>query len=295
MWTLPQTDVTDVDEQLTTALTYANGTPIYSLSPAEREAVRAVYQAYDAMLGQPDPSLMPPELAACRSHIRDGYGQVQIGGRLAGLRASLLASTDVCPYCGFGEPTELDHYLPKTQFEELAIYPRNLVPSCGPCNSAKRTIVPEASSDPGLIHAYFQELPDAEFMYADIDFDDGALDVTFRIKFLPRDTPLAAMLEFQLNRLKLHQRYRRQINKFLFEQRTAIVQFKERGLPPAELASYLRRSAASLADNFGRNDWRPALLRALAASEGFCAAPEDYLGTHSQRPNPGQLLNEGPG
>ena len=220
MWTLPPPDVADVDAQLTAAFTYANGEPVYALSPIERAAVLTVYQAYDALLGQPDPSLTPAALAACRQNIREGYGQVQIGGRLAALRASLLASTDVCPYCGFGEPTELDHYLPKTQYDELAIYPRNLVPSCGPCNNAKRTIVPGVPPGPGLIHAYFQALPDAVFMRADVVFAGGALDVTFRIETAALSPALAAMLQFQLVRLKLNDRYPRQINKFLSEQRT---------------------------------------------------------------------------
>jgi len=278
VWILPPPDVADVDAQLTKALTYANGVPVYALSPVERAALLVVYQAYDNLLGQPDPSLTPAILAACRGHIREGYSQVQIGGRLAELRAALLASTDVCPYCGFGEPTELDHYLPKTQYDELAVYPRNLVPCCGPCNNAKRTIIPGVPPGPGLIHAYFQELPDAEFMRADVVFAAGALDVTFRIDSAELTPALAAMLQFQLVRLKLNDRYPRQINKFLSEQRTAMVMFKENGLPPAALSSYLLRSASSLAENFGRNDWRPALLGALADSADFCAAPEEYLG-----------------
>lgn len=278
MWTLPPPDIADVDQQLTTALTYANGEPVYALSPLERAAVLAVYQTYDALLGQPDPSLTPAALAGCRGYIREGYGQVQIGGRLAALRASLLASTDVCPYCGFGEPTELDHYLPKAQYEELAIYPRNLVPSCGTCNNAKRTIVPGVPPGPGLVHAYFQAFPDVVFMRADVNFTGGALEVTFRIEPAALTPALVAMLQFQLVRLKLNDRYPRQINKFLSEQRTAMLLFKELGLPPAELTAYLLRSAASLTENFGRNDWRPALLEALATNSMFCAAPEDYLG-----------------
>ncbi len=278
MWTLALPDVDDVDAQLTTALTYVDGVPVYALSPVERAAVLTVYQTYDALLGQPNASLRPAALAACREFIREGYGQVQISGRLAALRASLLASTDVCPYCGFGEPTELDHYLPKTQYHELAIYPRNLIPSCGPCNNAKRTIVPGLTPGPGLIHAYFQELPDAVFMRADVGFAGGALDVTFRIEAAVLTPVLAEMLQFQLVRLKLNDRYPRQINKFLSEQRTGMLLFKEPGLPADALSIYLRRSAASLAETFGRNDWRPALMEALAANDLFCAAPQGYLG-----------------
>lgn len=278
MWILPLPDVTEVDAQLTKALTYANGDPVYELSPVERAAVLAVYQAYDALMGQPDPSLKPATLAACREHIKKGYGEVQVGGRLSKLRDSLLAATDVCPYCGFGEPTQLDHYLPQAQYSELAIYPRNLIPSCGPCNNAKRTIVPGAAAGPGFIHVYFQAIPDTVFMRADVDFGVGALDVTFRIDAPTLPAELAAMLQFQLVRLKLNDRYPRQINKFLSEQRTGMLLFKELGLSADVFASYLRRSATSLAQDFGRNDWRPVLLEALAANDMFCAAPETYLG-----------------
>ena len=276
MWTLPPPDITAVDAQLTTALTYANGASVYVLSAVERAAVFAVYQAYDALLGQPDPSLLPAALAACRQHIRDGYDQVQIGGRLKALRASLLTSITVCPYCGFGEPTELDHYLPKSHYGELAIYPRNLVPSCGPCNNAKRTIVPGAAPGPGLIHPYFHELRNEVFMRADVGFAAGALEVTFRIEAGTIEAGLAQMLQFQLNRLKLNERYPRQINKFLFEQRTAILMFKDEAL-----TNYFLRSAESLTATFGRNDWRAALLESLATNPVFCAAPEAYLGTRA--------------
>jgi hypothetical protein len=274
VWISPPPDVDDVDAQLTTALTYVNGTAVYVLSSVERAAVLAVYRAYDALLGQPDSSLTPVELAACREYIKGGYNQVQIGGRLAALRASLLVSTDVCPYCGFGEPTELDHYLPITRYGELAIYPRNLIPSCGPCNNAKRTIVPGVTPDPGLFDAYFQTLPDAVFMRADVDFGGGALDVTFQIEVATLTPGLAAMLRFQLERLKLNERYRKQINKFLSEQRTAMLLFKGR---PNELGDFLRLSATSLAQDFGLNDWRPVLLVALANNATFCATPEAYF------------------
>jgi hypothetical protein len=52
--------------------------------------------------------------------------------------------------------------------------------------------------------------------------------------------------------------------------------FKEYGA--AALSDYLRRTANALAVSFHRNDWRAALLRALAENALFCAAPESYLG-----------------
>lgn len=276
MWTLPRPDVGEVDAHLTSALTYANGAPVYALTAVERAAILAVYAAYDALLGQPHASLSPPELLGCREQLRDAYDQVQIGGRLATLRAHLLASTNICPYCGFGEVSQLDHYLPRSLYGELAIYPRNLVPSCGPCNNAKRAIVP--GTGPGLPHAYFETLPATPFFIADVAFIEGTLDVTFRIDPVGLDPALAARLDFQLTRLKLNDRYRGQINKYLFEQRAAILMFKSMGLSADGLAAFFSRSADMLAASDGQNDWRVALLRALAGRADFCAVPELYLG-----------------
>src|SRR5215210_611572 len=153
MWSLPAPSIDGTDAQLSIGLTYADGEPVYALSAVERAAIHAVYQLYDALLGQPAPELMPRELDACRGSVAGAYDEVQIRRRLASLRSTLLAAADTCPYCGFGEPTELDHYLPKSTYGELAIYPRNLVPSCGPCNNAKRTIVP-GGPDAGFLHTY---------------------------------------------------------------------------------------------------------------------------------------------
>ncbi|MBB3916182.1 HNH endonuclease [Rhizobium fabae] len=278
MWILPAQELGDVDQALDRALTYVNGMAIYTLSPEERAAIHAVYQLYDALAGQPHADLIPAVLNAARQPLHSAYDQVQIGGRLASLREHILASTNQCPYCGFGEPRDLDHYLPRSVFGELAIYPRNLIPSCSPCNNAKRTVVPGlgAANGPSLIHAYFQELPNVEFLWADVSFEEGTLQVRYRIDADILDEALATKLQFQLDRLKLNDRYKGQINKFLSEQRAAMLMFLEIG--PILFADYLERCAISLATSFGLNDWRPALLRALAATPDFCNSPSDYLG-----------------
>lgn len=279
MWLLSAQDLGDLDEDLTTALTYANGNPVYALTAEERAAVHLVYGLYEAMSGQPAPGMRPNELDGARPFMHDAYDQVQVNGRLKGLRARLLASTQSCPYCGFGEVKDLDHYLPRSIYGELAIYPRNLVPSCGPCNNAKRTVHPDIppAQGPGLIHTYFQPLPDEDFLHADTVFAaDGTLLVTFRIEEAALDPPLAAKLQFQLTRLKLNDRYRAQVNKYLSEQREAMLMIHELGAD--KFSEFLQRSSVALIASYGRNDWRVALLRTLAADPDFCAAPQGYLG-----------------
>ena len=277
MWTLPTPDVDGVEDHLTKVLTGIKGKRTYVLSDEERTAIRAVYQAYDTMLGQPDPSLTSTVLDGCADHIRNGYSHVRKGGRLANLRSSLLNLTEVCPYCGFGEPTELDHYLPKCEFDELAIYPRNLIPSCSHCNRAKGTLVPSELCDKRFIHAYFQVLPDVKFMCAEAKIIDEALVVTFRIDAKKINVALANILQFQLDRLMLNDRYRTQINIFLSAQRTGMLLFKDAGFPARQMTKYLRLSAKSLANKHGSSDWRVALMDGLAANKKFCAEPENYV------------------
>ncbi len=278
MWVMSPPPRDDPDEALDHALTLANGTQVYQLSDVERAAIHAVYRLYEALLGQPHADLRPASLNNVRPVLHGAYNQVQIGRRLAALRSQLLGSTDVCPYCGFGEPRDLDHYLPRSIYGELAIYPYNLIPSCAPCNGAKRAVVPGLgpAQGSGLIHPYFQVLPDVDFLGADIDFSNGSLSVTFRILPDGIDADLAQKLQFQITRLKLNERYRKQINIFLSSQKTGIIMMHALG--PDSLKDFLRQSALSLARSFHRNDWRVALLQALSENEDFCASPELYVG-----------------
>ena len=48
------------------------------------------------------------------------------------LRGDLLKRISVarCPFCGISESSTLDHYLPKEQYPEFSVFPKNLVPSC---------------------------------------------------------------------------------------------------------------------------------------------------------------------
>lgn len=64
------------------------------------------------------------------------------------------AKNALCPYCGEGYATELDHYLPKTKFAGTTVHPANLVPACGDCNFEKRTYKP-GPDKPAVLHPYF--------------------------------------------------------------------------------------------------------------------------------------------
>ncbi|AHI19556.1 HNH endonuclease [Corynebacterium casei] len=76
------------------------------------------------------------------------------------------AENNLCPYCGIGLVSQLDHYLPKSEFHAVTVHPKNLVPSCADCNTAKKAFFP-SSNTPAVFHPYF-----------DIAFDIAWLDAT---------------------------------------------------------------------------------------------------------------------
>ena len=229
------------------------------------------------LLGQPGSNLKPAALSKCGKFIKQGYNEVQGGRRLAALRQALFEPVLSCPYCALSAPRELDHYLPKSDYEALAIYPLNLIPVCSDCNKAKGSFVPEPPLAPGFFHPYFQTLPDTTFMCAKVDFTDGALDVEFRIERTKINPELAVMLQFQLDRIKLNSRNLPPITHFLFAQRTSMLALYSGGGAYDQVSDFLRRSAKSMAKDYGANDWRPALLVALADNHNFCSNPKSYF------------------
>lgn len=61
-----------------------------------------------------------------------------------------------CPYCGIGQTTTLDHYLPKSKFPLLSVVTLNLVPSCKDCNTDKNDAIATTEAEQTL-HPYFEQ------------------------------------------------------------------------------------------------------------------------------------------
>jgi hypothetical protein len=261
-------------QDLETGLTHTNGVATYELSPQERQAIVALYDRYDHLRGEPHNDLLAENLAeALRNAIRVAYDETQKGRRLEGLRNRIKVVASRCPLCGIGPVTDLDHHLPKTSYSALAVYSRNLVPMCGTCNNKKRGVGGVAAPPAGrFIHPYFQEFPAAPFFLAHAAFNEaGGLMVTFGVEQVAgMSGALFDRLTYQIGRLELTTRYRAEINIFLTSQEVALHDAYGPEGNAARLQDFIRRTAARLEVNFGVNDWRSSLMRALENSADFC-------------------------
>lgn len=285
MWKLPAPNVDTASEELTTALTYANGTPVFALSAAQRQSVLELYETYTQRFGVPSEDLVAEELGEnLLEAVKGAYDEVQEGRRLAALRDRLKVATRLCPYCGFGEVRDLDHHLPRSKYRGLAIHAMNLVPCCHPCNGKKRAIA-GADPDAQFCHTYLDRVPKRIFLFADIEMFPNAMSVTFSVKKPRRfKQELFQRISFQFKRLELNERYQAEVNTFIVGQRTAIEDAYGNPGDSNSLKKFLKRAAVSAVHDFGLNDWRSALWRGLSKSRDF------YSGGFTAafgEPNPG--------
>lgn len=270
MWKLPIPDISNSMSDLEKALKPDNGTPPFVTTAEEDARILELYRIYDELNGNPDDSLLGDDLRAeLLNAIHDSYELTQKTRRLKKIREDLKLSVEKCPYCGVGELTDLDHHIPKSKYKAHAIYARNLVPTCHPCNKKKSTT---ANQDPNFqfLHTYFGNLPAEPFFVASIHMAQHAFTATFKaIKTASMDEEEFQRLEFQIAKLELNDRYTAAVVTYLSIHKTSIEMMGD--ISPDVLEQWLTKAHSDSCYSFGVNHWQTALLKALADSQDFCA------------------------
>lgn len=190
------------------------------------------------------------------------------------LRGDLLKRICVarCPFCGISESSTLDHYLPKEQYPEFSIFPKNLVPSCAVCNTRKRDRILDAGTNVRMfLHPCYDPIPDAAFLTVRVRMEENALILSYSL-----NQPAGMLLQtFQhltshFNELDLADRYRRMGLEHLGGLYPAL----RRAYGPGEDANRVAKMLVEGAEDFeevsGPNYWLAKLYRALADNNDFC-------------------------
>ncbi|MCK1453591.1 hypothetical protein IVB36_22630 [Bradyrhizobium sp. 35] len=193
---------------------------------------------------------------------------------MTALRGDLLKRISVarCPFCGIGESSTLDHYLPKEQYPEFSVFPKNLVPSCAVCNTRKRDrILDKGTNVRMFLHPCYDLIPDTAFLAVRARMKADALVLSYR---LTRPAGMALQtfqhLRSHFNELDLADRYRRMGLEHLGGQYPAL----RRAYGPSEDAERVAEKLIEGAEDFeevsGPNYWLAKLYRVLAGNEDFC-------------------------
>ncbi len=243
----------------------------HAITPDEITEVLSIYDQYDGELGAPHLAFKGETFpASLISALEAAYDKTQKDRLLSPLRDALFTGVGLCPICGIDPATELDHFLPRSVFKPLSIYARNLVPVCHACNHIKLAGFAELDADEHrFVHAYFDTLPDVQFLNAFTEIRDGGLVVEFSVPdeaLLPEG--FAGRLNNQMTALKLNERYEDEVNNYICGHAASMYLSYDAGGQP-EVRRFLRIQARYEVRAFYRNHWRPTLLSALADNDDF--------------------------
>jgi hypothetical protein len=126
------------------------------------------------------------------------------------------AST-VCQYCTINSANTLDHIVPKSNFAEFAVNPKNLLPACSECNGYKldRFVFNNSRL---FLNLYTDILPPEQYLFVDVKNINGDIEADYRLSDVNiNNAPLFALIESHYDRLYLFRRFKIKTNTIISE------------------------------------------------------------------------------
>jgi hypothetical protein len=252
---------------------------------AARTDVLTAYQSYEDAVPEVGELDEAPLTDAQQKAMRHAFN-VETAPMIA-LRGDLLKRISVarCPFCGISESSTLDHYLPKEQYPEFSVFPKNLVPSCAVCNTRKRDrILDDGTNVRMFLHPCYDVIPDIAFLRVRARMEADALVLSYRL-VRPAGMALQTFqhLRNHFDELDLADRYRRMGLEHLGGQYPALRRAYGPGEDAGRVAEKLIEGAEDFEEVQGPNYWLAKLYRALAGDDDFCDG-----GFEAVRPEPQQ-------
>lgn len=257
MWRLKKPDLDTAIGDIDNVIAHSNG----RLDESDAPTLGQLYRDYDAGHGFVSDQMHDSAMTAKKADIvYDQYAKTRFSYSSEGLkymRRELMADAAHCPYCGFGEPSHLDHVMPEGRYKALSVCRLNLVPSCSVCNVNK-------GKNNRFVHPYYQAFPaGVRFLVATICVVSNVLVASFSIDDSVIDQQLAELLRKQILVIDLDDRLRREVNRFIREIPTAALTSDD------TLHKYLELILADMKADFGLNHWKTAVIDALYRFPGL--------------------------
>lgn len=180
------------------------------------------------------------------------------------------AENNLCPYCGIGYTSQLDHYLPKSEFHAVAVHPLNLVPSCADCNKVKSTYFPSLSS-PAVFHPYFDKVFDIAWLEAAIvQGHDNHSVAQFGVDSKITDAQLRSRMSRHLEVFDLHNRFSSVASQLIQEFETMLGNSGQK-VTLNQAKRHLEMSIQT-STTLRLNDCRAATYRAMLSSPWYLSS-----------------------
>lgn len=124
---------------------------------------------------------------------------------------------NTCQYCTIAPVGSLDHIVPKDEFPEFSVNPKNLLPACTTCNSHKNENW-KVNNKTIFLNLYTDILPSEQYLFVDLIVSENNVQPTFQLRNINNiDLDFYELLENHYSRLQLPQRFKRESHKVISE------------------------------------------------------------------------------
>ena len=230
------------------------------------------YSTHKANLAGISPSTLNTDNRNALLHCYSGETQ-ELRRMKSEIKANHISSVGMkCQFCGIEIISTYDHYLPKEKFPEFSVHAPNLIPCCSTCNNKKRTAFLTELGERAIINVYYELIPNNQYLFSKIDFRSGFPVANFYLeKPSSHSECLFRLISEHYSRLNLLERYRENAPEILSETRVSII-FHEHSISVDTARIWLRTEAEIISNRYSVNNWKVALLYAMANSEDFISS-----------------------
>jgi hypothetical protein len=171
-----------------------------------------------------------------------------------------------CPYCGWAQIKQLDHFLPKRRFFRFSVLPANLVPICSDCNKSKDEHY-GVSFESSLFHPYYEPVPAGKWLNVTLSLT-GGLSVFYDIVDTTVGHAIGIRLTNQFTTLEIFDGYQDLASNHLVSIRESLEDVLLQGGPEALRTHLGGLRNQALTDSGGDvNNWKVVLYEAAIQND----------------------------
>lgn len=175
---------------------------------------------------------------------------------------------NTCQNCTINEINSFDHIIPKDEFPEYSVNPKNLFPSCTKCNGHKSTIW-RLDDKPIFLNLYLDSLPKVQYLFCEPLIKNEVITVNFVVENRHDiDDGLFTLISNHYSRLFLPQRFRENSHDTIYELSKEIKKYKDK-VSREELIQTIKDSIIDDREYYGYNFWKSIIVEALINSEEY--------------------------
>lgn len=176
---------------------------------------------------------------------------------------------NTCPNCTISEISSFDHYLPKEEFPEFVVNPKNLFPSCSICNSYKGSNW-KIDKNRLFLNLYLDDLPNVQYLFVNLQFNNDLITAQFYLENSQYIEPhFYDLIESHYSRLQLCSRFELSSSETISSLDNTIRNSIENRIPINTIKKIAIEKSNQDRDAYGFNYWKSILEITLLNNNQF--------------------------